>query len=110
MGITLNKSLQAWNTQTFESALCKELSRLPSGSLPLHKGTTLGGMVDDSDISIIFLRANDDSRSIHAEVDVFFTEVFSGCSCGDDPVPTHAHCELKVEIDKNSANADIHIR
>ena len=110
MTITLSQSLQAWNTQTFESVLCKELSHLPSDALPLHKGTSLGGMVDDSDISIIFLRASDNPNTIHAEVDVFFTEVFAGCSCGDDPMPTHAHCELTIAIDKSSASADIHIR
>ena len=110
MPITLTKSLQSWNTQGFGKELCTELSSLPSGSLPLHKGTNLGGQVDDSDISVIFLRASDDSDAINAEVDVFFTEIFAGCSCGDEPVPVHTHCELIIRIDKQSANASINLR
>jgi hypothetical protein len=110
MSITLNQSLQSWNTQGFGKALCTELSFLQPGSLPLHKATTLGGLVDDSDISVIFLRASEDTDFINAEVDVFFTEVFAGCSCGDEPMPVHAHCELIINIDKRSAAASINLR
>ena len=110
MSITLNQSLQSWNTQGFGKTLCNELSLLPPGSLPLHKATTLGGQVDDSDISVIFLRASDNTSYINAEVDVFFTEVFAGCSCGDEPMPAHAHCELIIKIDKRSARASINLR
>ena len=110
MPVTLTQSLQSWNTQDFGKTLCAELSLLPPGSLPLHEGTTLGGQVDDSDISVIFLRADDDADFINAEVDVFFTEVFAGCSCGDEPMPVHAHCELIIKIDKRSAAASINLR
>jgi hypothetical protein len=102
---TLPDSLRAWQTNSFNQTLKRELRALPGGTLPLHKGTTQGGLVDDSDIAVTILRSSEDGSSIQAEIGVFFHEIVGGCSCGDDPVADNSYCELRITIDKISAEA-----
>ena len=99
-------SLSAWNTESFAQTLKIEIERLPTGSLPLYKGTSQGGVVDDSHIVATILRVTDAGKSIEAHVGIFFTEIVGGCSCGDDPMSEHAYCEMWVTIDRTSAEAE----
>ena len=79
------------------------------GALPLNKGTSGGGMVDDSHISAMPLSSADDERSITADVGVFFTEVLAACSCGEEPTETNAYCQLRIRIDKATGEAEIQV-
>ena len=96
-------------TGTIEKALKRELEGLPPGTLPLDRGTTRGGFVDDSDISVTVIDIQQSELNIRSRVGVFFTEIIVGCSCGDDPFPENAYCELRVSIDRTTAKAEFEI-
>ena len=82
-----------------------ELENLPAGILPLEKGTSRGGFVDDDDISVTVINVNQDENSIQAKIGVFFTEIIAGCGCGDDPMPENAYCEMRISIDRTTSAA-----
>ena len=86
-------------------ALKHELENLPAGTLPLENGTSRGGFVDDSDISVTVISVIQDENSIQAKIGVFFTEIIVGCGCGDDPIPENAYCEMQISIDRKTASA-----
>ena len=103
--IKLTISLHDWESDSFSQTLKNEIENLPAGTLPLHAGTSQGGYVDDSDITATILRVADDKETIQARSGVFFTEIIVGCSCGDDPIPANAYCEMQIDIDKSSGQA-----
>ncbi|MBU0500500.1 MAG: glucosamine--fructose-6-phosphate aminotransferase [Gammaproteobacteria bacterium] len=98
----LEKTLNAWGDETFAQTLKGEIEALPSASLPLASGT---GYVEGDGFSVTILHAAADREAIRARIGVFFSEIMAGCSCGDEPVPTSAYCELLVTIDKSTAEA-----
>ncbi|MBI5041833.1 MAG: glucosamine--fructose-6-phosphate aminotransferase [Gammaproteobacteria bacterium] len=100
-------AVRDWNTDAFAQSLKREIAYLGKGVLPLDKGVSYGGLVDDSELTVTLLRSADDGPAIVALVGVFFTEIIGGCSCGDEPTPTPAYCELHIRIDKATAEADI---
>lgn len=99
-------SLRDWNTDVFSLTLKQELERLPSGALPLDKGITQGGMVDDATITASVLSFKENPTAIQAKAGVFFTEIIINCGCGDDPMPTNAYCEILILIDKTTAETE----
>ena len=101
----LPNTLRDWNSVTFNQTLKAELESLPVGSLPLAKGTSEGGYVDDSNLSVTVLQTHDDEQYIQAKLGIFFTEIMICCGCGDDPTPKNAYCEMQVQIDKSTADA-----
>ena len=98
-------SLNHWETDAFAPTFKAELGELPAGSLPLDKGVSQGGYVDDSDICISLLRFSEDPQSIQVKFGVFFTEIVACCGCGDEPMRQNAYCEMQAEIDKVTAEA-----
>ncbi len=104
MPILLN-AIQQWRSGAFEKALKNELENTQSHALPLEKGTSQGGYVDDSNISVTVLNHEDRENKIQVKVGIFFTEVITGCGCGDDPMPVNAYCEMLISIDKMTAEA-----
>ena len=98
-------SLRDWPSDAFARALKNEIESLAPGTLPLDKGATCGGHVDDSRITAIVLRSGDDGSAIQADVGIFFDEIVGGCSCGDDPETRNAYCEIRVRIDKATGEA-----
>jgi hypothetical protein len=98
-------ALQESHPGTLAKALKHELENLPAGTLPLEKGTSRGGFVDDSDISVTVIRVIQDENSIQAKIGVFFTEIIVGCGCGDDPIPENTYCEMQISIDRKTATA-----
>jgi hypothetical protein len=103
--VQLVDALRAWPSARFARVLKQGLQGLQSGALPLEHATTQGGHVDDSDLSVTVLRTVENDHSVEAEVGVFFTEVVGGCNCHDDPLAVNAYCEMRVTIDKASAEA-----
>jgi hypothetical protein len=89
----------------FEKALKHELENLPAGTLPLENGTSRGGFVDDSNISVTVINARQYEHSIQAKIGIFFTEIIVGCGCGDEPMPENAYCEMLISIDKSTSAA-----
>ena len=105
----LPDSLRNWPSTDFKQILKDEIERLPAGTLPLNKGTTLGGYVDDDHITASVLNTSEDDLIIHARVSIFFTEIMICCGCGDDPMPQNAYCEMQVTIDKSTAEATFNV-
>ncbi|KRT60240.1 glucosamine--fructose-6-phosphate aminotransferase [endosymbiont of Ridgeia piscesae] len=103
--VTLPNALQAWGSERFSQILKSELESLSSGSLPLEKGISQGGLVDDSNISVTVLNFSEVEDAIRVMLGVFFTEIVGGCSCGDDPLEANGYCELRLEINKSTAEA-----
>ncbi len=99
-------SLRDWNTDAFSRTLKQELEHLPSGTLPLDKGVAQGGMVDDSNLTASVLSVKENKTAIQAKAGILFTEIIINCSCGDDPMPTNAYCEIQILIDKNTAETE----
>lgn len=96
----------ACRADAIEKVLKREIESLPSGTLPLHSCTSRGGYVDDSAISATVLKVEQGADRMQCKIGIFFTEIITGCGCGDDPFPENAYCELMVSIDKITAEAE----
>jgi hypothetical protein len=105
----LLNSLRAWHSASFFQTLKNDLEQLEPGVLPLARAVTQGGYVDDSHITATVLHAEDDAQTIQARAGIFFTEIVINCGCGDDPMETNAYCELRIRIDKTTAQADFEV-
>lgn len=101
--LTLNKSLESWDTTEFKKVIKAELENLAKGTLPLQQATNQGGIVDDTNISALINHCSENETSIQIKVGIFFNEIVAGCNCDDDPASDNTYCELLVNIDKNSA-------
>lgn len=101
----LTNSLRDWNTAAFTQTLKNEIAGLESGTLPLHEGVSQSGYVDDSNLSVTVMRVEEDKQAIHVQAGIFFTEIVASCGCGAEPMPLNAYCEMRISIDKGSAEA-----
>jgi len=104
--VKLSQSLKAFGTDQFHSDLKKELADINKTELPLYQATTQGGLVDDKQVSISILSSLEKTQTIEAKLSVFFDEIVGGCSCGDPPMQVNNYCELLVEIDKQTSEAN----
>ncbi len=100
-------ALHDWASKSFKQTLKSEIEKLNPGTLPLEKGISQGGLVDDSNITATILRTYDKQSMIHAKVGIFFTEIVGGCNCNDDPIEINAYCEVIISIDKITTEAEI---
>ena len=106
----LTESLQSWRAGDFDKTLKHEVERLPAGALPLENALTRCGVVDDSDIAVVVISSREQNDRIECRIGVFFTEIVAGCVCGDDdPAPETAHCEMLVNIDTATAEAQFRV-
>jgi hypothetical protein len=101
----LPASAAAWGHPDFPAVLKRELLALPAGTLPLHLGTSQGGIPDGRALDLTVLTTRGAEGHAVARVGVFFTEVVGGCSCGDDPYAVNGYCELEVRIRRDSGEA-----
>jgi len=100
---TLSHSLKHWKTEQFTQTFKNEMTTVKSDNLPIHKATTQGGIVSDSNISLTILSMDENATEIIIKVGLFFTEIVPSCSCGDDPMEINNYCEMTVTIDKANA-------
>lgn len=107
--INLSQTLQHYPGENFKSALKQAIEQCDRSLLPLDKGTAQGGYVSDEPITATVLRVLDCNDNIQADVGVFFTEIVICCGCGDDPMPVNTYCELRLLINKQSAEAIIDV-
>ena len=107
--IELAASLRTWKTLAFAGVLRDEFAALPNGSLPLDKGISQGGFVDDSNLAVSVFNSSEQAGSIEVDIGVFFIEIVASCGCGDEPMPVNAYCEMRVRIDKASGQAEFTI-
>ncbi len=99
----LPESLRAWPSDDFARILKREIESLPLGSLPLDQAAS--SLVHDSPITATVLRVEEGEGAIGAKVGIFFSEILTGCSCGYEPEPQSAYCEIQVKIDKATGKA-----
>jgi len=100
---SLPESLRAWGTDVFARTLKWEIESLPLGVLPLAEAASAN--VDDSPITATVLRVEEGEGEIRAKVGIFFAEILTGCSCGYEPEPQSAYCEVLLTIDKATGEA-----
>jgi hypothetical protein len=101
----LINSLRDWGLPEFSQTLKSEIASLGPSTLPLDKAISPGSHVDDSQLSATVLNAADAGDAIQAKVGIFFTEIVASCGCGDEPMPKPAYCEMRITIDKATADA-----
>lgn len=82
---------------------------IPAGSLPLQGCCHQGGAIDDGTVEISVVSVRADEQQISAELNVFFTEVVGGCNCNDDPVGYPMCCQMRLRIDRATAESRLEV-
>ncbi len=100
-------ALRDWTTDSFKQTLKNEIENLKTGTLPLEHGILQGGLIDDSNITATILSSTETASQIKTRAGIFFTEVVGGCNCNDDPIEINVYCEIRISINKTTADADI---
>ncbi len=106
----LSQSLQAWNTDTFNKTLKKELCSINADLLPLQQGLTQSSYALGENLSATVLHITSDKTHIHVKAGLFYTGIISGCSCADDPTPIdeiNEYCEVLLHINKTTAETKV---
>ncbi len=101
----LSQSLKSWGSDDFRKTLKYELEALGNTELPLNQATTQGGLADDSNISVLVNGITDDHEKIRVEIGIFFNEIVAGCNCADEPSVNNTYCELRLIINKKTADS-----
>lgn len=106
--IHLPASLAAWGTAEFEAVIKREIEGLGPGCLPLQQGLSMSSYALDDRLEVMIISVADDPGAIQAHLGVFFSGIIAGCSCPGDPTPVEPqseYCEMRLTIDKASAEA-----
>ncbi len=104
------QAVSTWGTPGFKAALKREIEKLSYNELPLQQGLTTGSHALDNDIEAMILNVQELETSIQVKAGIFYKAIIAGCSCSDDPTPMdecNEHIEVKIEIDKTSAEATV---
>lgn len=99
-------SLQAWNTDVFNSVLKQEIGCLDASLLPLQQGLRYSSMANAENLSMIILKTSEDKNNVIITTGLFYTGVIAGCNCADDPTPVDEndeYCEVLLCINKFTA-------
>jgi len=108
--INFSQTLSRWGHHDFKTVVKKEIELLPISELPLQQGLTTGSYALDKDIEAMILNVRESESCIHVKAGIFYKAIIAGCSCSDDPTPIdecNEHCEIMVDIDKESGQATI---
>ncbi len=105
----LSRALEHLNKEDFRSVLVEELLALDSGTLPLHKGSNRGGPIDESNLMISVLGVDESEPRVDVRIGVFFNEIISGGSCLDEDTLENAYCEIRVSINRESAEVEFEV-
>jgi len=97
----LPNALAAWPSDEFSQILKAEIEKLKPSSLPFAQRK----YIDDDHLKITILTVTDNEQDIQVNIGAFYSEILAGCSCGDDPQRENAYCEMRVSIDKSTAEA-----
>lgn len=101
----LPDTLRAWPGDNFPDVLKREIEQLGATGLPLAQATTPSSYLANAPISVNVRQVTDTGTAIEANLGVFFTEIAASCGCGAEPMEQHGYCELRVRIDKVTAEA-----
>lgn len=104
----LTQTLAAWQTDRFTQTLKGELEGMPS-LLPLSEALPPKCYLDDSDVGVNVGAVSDSGATITAAIEVFFAAIPIGCACGEGASGENAYCEMRLTIDKVSAETTFEI-
>jgi len=103
--LNLKSVLSSWGADDFSVLLTNSIGALPDNSLPLQQGISQGDMASERPEKITIMNSDENDVQIIVKLGVFFTEIISGCSCGDEPESLNGYCEMELTIDKQSGDA-----
>jgi len=100
--INFSSVLNSWGKDLFSSELVSYIMKLPKNSLPLQKGISQGDVASEQPDKVALLACDEKEAEFVIKLAVFFTEIVSGCSCGDEPESLTGYCEMQLTINKQS--------
>lgn len=108
----LQKSMETFGSDDFESVLKREIEALPVTELPLQQALTQSSYVSEQPVNVVILKVGDAGDCVRARVGIFYAGINAGSCCADDPTrvePQTEYCELGFDIDKKTADAVVQI-
>lgn len=100
----------AWGTDRFVPLLRQTLEQLPPGDLGLDRLTQQGGRVAEGSLSFALIRTMEDAQGYGALVTVYFDEIVSGCSCGDEPQAGPVQGRIELWIGRLGGQLSVRVR
>ncbi|MCK4742563.1 MAG: hypothetical protein KAT25_01950 [Sulfuriflexus sp.] len=107
--INFISTLNSWGESSFNTKLIGDIMALPKNTLPLQKALSQGDMASERPDKISIMSSEETATEINIKLGVFFTEIISGCSCGDDPGSLNGYCEMQLTIDRLDGNAEFKV-
>lgn len=107
---TLNKSLSALGTPSFNDVFKNEVGNLDGNLLPLQQAMTRGSVANVEDFDVVVLGLAEDKQCIYVKAGIFYTSTIAGCACADDPTPENElteYCEAQFNINRETAETSI---
>ncbi len=98
--IQFHAVLREWPGESFARQLKQAIEALPAEALPLRAAATRSGLVEDHGHEVRILGVRTEADRLHVNLGVFFREILTACSCGDEPQLLDAYCELSLDIDR----------
>lgn len=89
--------------------LIKGIMALSANTLPLQQCLSQGDMASEKPEKISIINSDETDSQIIVKLSVYFTEIISGCSCGDDPGILNGYCEMQLALDKVSGDAHFQV-
>lgn len=108
--VRLTKSLNAWGSPGFQSALKQEIRQMGVDQLPLQQGLSSSSYALGDKLDVMIIRVSEEASFIRVKFGVFYTGVIAGCSCADDPTPIEEqteYCVVQLDIDKVTAETNV---
>ena len=106
----LTSSASAWNSDSFNEVLKKEIRSIDSELLPLQQGLSHSNFANGDNMSAVILNSEEIDGSIRVKAGLFYTGIIAGCSCADDPTPVdenNEYCEVLFSIDIKTAQTTV---
>jgi len=92
------KTLRAWQTDGFDTALKREVEGLGINAMPL------AGYAADGPVTIRVLHTLDTDNAIQCHVGVWFTEILPCCGDPQGTMEKAAYNEIRIRVDKSTAD------
>ena len=104
----LSDALHAWGTPEFTHCFTSELEKVSPDQLPLQQALAHSSRVSNEPFSVTMISMSDQPSCIRVKAGVLYSGIVEGGSCELSPDDTVTeHCELLVDIDKQSGNASV---
>jgi hypothetical protein len=108
--LKLNRTLSAWNTDTFNDVFLQEICALDADTLPLQQGLLHSSYANSDSLSAMVLSAKSDDNTLFVKAGLFYTGIIAGCNCADDPTPVeenNEYCEVLFCVDRETAETTV---